>query len=297
MNTSRPPRSSASTPAPGPAAHSSSGAPDPSAGSVPPDGGAGQEWLEWRAARTASVTAPYGPLALTGTHWLADAAAGGSLPGVPGRWTADGDEVVLTAVPADGLSVDGRPLGGSVRLGPDTGPDGARVARGEQRLVVLRREGSWAVRVFDPGAAARRAFRGIDVFAYDPRWAVPAVHRPYPDGREIRVDNADGRRRGLHLAGEVVFEAGGAEHRLAAVAEAGGALWIVFADGTSGRSSYRFRFLRPGTPAADGTLTLDFNRAFLPPCAFADHFICPFPPPGNTLPLDVPAGERNLTGD
>ncbi|MFJ2892032.1 DUF1684 domain-containing protein [Streptomyces sp. NPDC087305] len=32
----------------------------------------------------------------------------------------------------------------------------------------------------------------------------------------------------------------------------------------------------------------------LPPCAFAEHFICPFPPPGNTLGVAIEAGERTL---
>lgn len=67
----------------------------------------------------------------------------------------------------------------------------------------------------------------------------------------------------------------------------------VFADATSGNSRYRFRFLRPAAPSEDGSVTVDLNRALLPPCAFADHFICAFPPPGNTLPLAVEAGERN----
>lgn len=35
---------------------------------------------------------------------------------------------------------------------------------------------------------------------------------------------------------------------------------------------------------------MDFNRAVLPPCAFAEHFICPFPPPGNTLGVAIEAG-------
>jgi hypothetical protein len=29
-----------------------------------------------------------------------------------------------------------------------------------------------------------------------------------------------------------------------------------------------------------------------PPCAFADAFVCPFPPPGNALPIALEAGER-----
>ena len=39
---------------------------------------------------------------------------------------------------------------------------------------------------------------------------------------------------------------------------------------------------------------MDFNRSPLPPCAFADRFVCPFAPPGNTLVVAIAAGERNL---
>ncbi|MFF6992831.1 DUF1684 domain-containing protein [Streptomyces sp. NPDC010273] len=47
-------------------------------------------------------------------------------------------------------------------------------------------------------------------------------------------------------------------------------------------------------PTPRGRTTVDFNRAVLPPCAFAEHFICPFPPPGNTLGVAIEAGERTL---
>lgn len=58
--------------------------------------------------------------------------------------------MVLTAAAADGLTVDGRPFDGEVRLAADTGPVGtARVALGGRRLVVLVREGVWGVRDFD----------------------------------------------------------------------------------------------------------------------------------------------------
>ncbi|BDH11110.1 hypothetical protein HOK021_22890 [Streptomyces hygroscopicus] len=45
--------------------------------------------------------------------------------------------------------------------------------------------------------------------------------------------------------------------------------------------------------AEDGTVTVGFHRAPLPPCAFADHFRCPFPPPGKPLTVALPDGERN----
>lgn len=168
------------------------------------------------------------------------------------------------------------------------------MAHGERRLVLLSREGLWAVRDFDPDSAARRAFRAIEATPYDPRWAVPGTFRPYGISRTVRVENADGVERGLGLGGEIAFALDGVEHTLQVAVESDGSLWAVFADATSGDTSYRFRFLRPAAPADDGSVTVDLNRALLPPCAFADHFICPFPPPGNTLPVAVEAGERRM---
>ncbi|MFF0475815.1 DUF1684 domain-containing protein [Streptomyces sp. NPDC004284] len=253
-----------------------------------------QDWQHWHEQREAAVASSYGPLSLTGTHWLADHPEG-RIPAVPGEWREDGDEVVLTAGAGDGITVDGKPFAGTVRLTADHAPiHESRVESAGRRLVVLRREGLWAVRDFDPGSEARRAFRGIEATPYDERWVVPGVFRPYAETRSVRVENADGRERGLGLAGELVFELHGGEHVLKVAVEDDGTLWAVFADATSGRDSYRFRFLRPEAPAADGSVTVDFNRALLPPCAFADHFICPFPPPGNTLDTAVAAGERRL---
>ncbi|MFJ4769558.1 DUF1684 domain-containing protein [Streptomyces uncialis] len=263
-----------------------------------------QEWKTWHARRTESVAAPYGPLALRGTHWLQDHPEG-LVPAIPGRWStaSDGTGVVLGATADDGLTLDGQPFTGEVVLTADPGgPDTARIARGDRRFVVLVREGLWAVRDFDPASDARTRFRGIDATPYDARWSVPGRFTPYTgDRRTVRVENADGHSRGLGLDGELAFSLDGREHTLQASAEADGSLWAVFADTTSGNApeaggSHRFRFLRPGPPDAEGRVTVDFNRAQLPPCAFADHFLCPFPPPGNALPVAVAAGERNLLG-
>ncbi|WP_418956229.1 DUF1684 domain-containing protein [Streptomyces tritici] len=256
-----------------------------------------KDWQHWHERRSAAVAAPHGPLSLTGTYWLEDYPEG-RIPAVPGEWRAEGDEVLLTAGAEDGVTVDGAPLMGSVRLTADHGPiPDSRVESAGRRLVVLRREGLWAVRDFDPESPARRAYRGIEATPYDPDWVLPGVYRPYEEAASIRVENADGRERGLGLSGELLFTVGGEEHSLRVAVEDDGSLWAVFADDTSGKDSYRFRFLRPPAPAEDGSVTVDFNRALLPPCAFADHFICPFPPPGNTLPLPVPAGERRVLSD
>ncbi|MFF4008820.1 DUF1684 domain-containing protein [Streptomyces sp. NPDC001717] len=254
-------------------------------------------WHAWHEHRAAIVSAPYGPLALIGTHWLADYPEG-RIPAVPGRWRTTGGGVALTAAPGDSLQLDGEPFTGDAELAADEGPPSrSRLTAGDMRLVVIRREGEWAVRVFDPGSEARRAFGGIEATPYDPAFVLPGRFTPYGEQRTVQVDNVDGQARGLGLGGELAFRFGGVEHTLqVAVDEDDGSLWAVFGDATGGRSSYRFRFLKPGVPGADGSITVDLNRALLPPCAFADHFICPFPPPGNTLPFEVAAGERRLKG-
>ncbi|MFD8425199.1 DUF1684 domain-containing protein [Streptomyces sp. NPDC059466] len=256
---------------------------------------ASEDWKQWHEQRVETVSAPYGPLALTGTHWLEDY-PDGRLPDIPGRWTAEEEHIVLTAVPEDGLSVDGETLAGEVGLVADVGPAaGARVGAGERRFVVLVREGVWGVRDFDPAAPARTAFKGIEATPYDARWSVPGHFTPYGERRTVRVENADGRTRGLELGGILAFTLDGADLTLQVSVQSDGSLWTVFADATSGDGSHRFRFLRPAAPDAEGRTTVDFNRAVLPPCAFADHFVCPFPPPGNTLGAAVAAGERTLS--
>jgi uncharacterized protein (DUF1684 family) len=43
---------------------------------------------------------------------------------------------------------------------------------------------------------------------------------------------------------------------------------------------------------ADGAWTVDFNKAYNPPCAFSKYTTCPLPPPQNWMEASVPAGER-----
>jgi uncharacterized protein (DUF1684 family) len=50
------------------------------------------------------------------------------------------------------------------------------------------------------------------------------------------------------------------------------------------------RFLRTGPVSADGTVVLDFNRAYNPPCAFTEYATCPLPPPANRFAIQDDTG-------
>ena len=67
---------------------------------------------------------------------------------------------------------------------------------------------------------------------------------------------------------------------------------FVIRDQTSGIESYPASRFLIGEDASDTEITLDFNRAFTPPCGFTDFAICPLPPRENILPFRVEAGER-----
>jgi uncharacterized protein len=252
-------------------------------------------WNQWAEKRDASVSGEHGVLALVATHWLDDG-PGVELDGLPGRWAAVGDRVSLTAESADALLIDGVAVDGTRLLAPDLAPDPTVLFHEGRKLVPILREGVLAVRVFDPESENRRTFTGIERFPYDPALAFTARWEPYVHSHVEQVLNADGKQRGLALHGDLVFEQGDTEYRLAATQAAGGTLGLTFGDSTNGPDTFGFRQLAaPAPEPGTGTTVLDFNRAQLPPCAFSDHFICPVPPVGNRLELAVAAGEKRPT--
>ncbi|MFB7474347.1 DUF1684 domain-containing protein [Kitasatospora sp. NPDC056184] len=256
---------------------------------------AAEEWKHWSDRRAVTVSTPHGQLALTGTYWLEPEPT--EIPGLPGVWWTDTEGVRVRVAASDGLVVTGAaaPTDGEALLRPDTDPAGDTASLGGLLLVPIEREGELALRVFDPEAPRRAAFAGISAYPYAPEWAVPAVFTPFEEqqAQSVVVPNADGKERPLAVAGQIEFTVAG-EHRTLTVSGSATGLSGVIADATSGRDTYRFRFITLPAPDEDGRTVLDLNRAYLPPCAFADHFICPFPPPGNRLDFAVEAGEKQV---
>ena len=75
----------------------------------------------------------------------------------------------------------------------------------------------------------------------------------------------------------------------------GGTLLLVFGDETNGAETYGSgRFLFVQLRDDEGSVVLDFNRAFVPPCGFSAQYNCPLPPASNRFPLPIRAGEKNV---
>ncbi|KRC51023.1 hypothetical protein ASE16_08780 [Leifsonia sp. Root227] len=256
----------------------------------------------YRHRREQAVTAPKGNLALVNTQWITGDPDAEAQPvwGIPGLWAPlpkgqSGLKVVATA--ADGIVVDGTLVDGEaiVRGKDDAAPSEIVFSDTVTGFVIASEDGDYALRVWDSNSEAIQEFGSIDAFDFNPEWIIQAQFSPIEGGKTVGFEHLkdDGSTREKVIPGEITFSKDGVEYNLAAF-KAGRALQLVFADSTNGESTYsvgRFLFVAPNP---DGTVTLDFNLAVLPPCAFSYNFNCPLPPAQNRFAVPIEAGEKNV---
>jgi uncharacterized protein (DUF1684 family) len=237
-------------------------------------------WHEWHGDRERSYADPLGWVSLTGLYWLTEEFE--AVADLPGRWRADSDAVYVEGID------------GTDRLEPVEGAPGLLVQAGERRIEVIRRTGSAALRVHDPKSPHLKAYSGIPAYAPSERWRVVGNFTPYAEPKTITTGAVvEGLEHHLKAVGVIDFEVAGAAARLVALGDTSD-LRVLFTDATSGVTTYPgARVLSIDPPDADGTVTLDFNRASNLPCAFTDYATCPVAPAENRLAVAVEAGEKN----
>jgi uncharacterized protein (DUF1684 family) len=230
------------------------------------------QWERWRAARLAAVNGPDGPPTLVATYWLNDPEG---IPAAAGRWTLRGDQVILT----------------TPELGPITVAPGEKAVLDGVTVQLTARLGRLGVRMFDHARAG--SIDEIDAFEPSPEWVLEGRFAPLPpEATESYGHALESQPRELAVPGTVSFTLAGRDYETRPLGDADGSLLLVFADETTGRTSKPpGRFLAIAPPDESGAVTLDFNRAYLPPCAFSDEFNCPLPPPGHRFAAAVTAGE------
>ncbi|MEY5032727.1 MAG: hypothetical protein RL354_1758 [Planctomycetota bacterium] len=269
-------------------------APAPASTTSTPATELARERAAWHAQRLAALQAEDGWLTLVGLDFLTDgehsfgagAAAVLRYPNcaedLVGTFEVRGQQVRFRhagAKDAQALTADDAGTPSVIRSGPVS-------------CTLVRRNGRLALRVRDNASPVRTGFTGIDLFAFDPDLVVQAEVRPAKAGEVIAITNVTGFVEEQPVAARLGFELAGARHEFVATAGAGGRLFVVFGDATNGGETYGGgRFLEVAGPV-DGRATLDFNRAYNPPCSFTAYATCPLPPGPNRLGYAVRAGER-----
>jgi uncharacterized protein (DUF1684 family) len=261
-----------------------------------------ERWQRFRTNRDNALAAPHGWLTLTSFQWLEDSPA--AVDPAPGLWSTDGTgtTAVLTAVPADGLTLveTGEKVDGTVSavLADEESLMWVQFggAAGDQVVVELAmRGGRYAIRTRDSASPVLTDFDAVPIYPYNQEWEVTGRFVPYPEPVDVPIGTANPLVDGVHRSvGEVVFGLPGSSHefRLQAEEEKLGALTVTFHDETNGDTTDDWRKLSLPRPRPDGSVVLDFNRAINYPSAFTPYGTCPMPVKNNSLDIRVEAGEK-----
>lgn len=260
---------------------------------------------KWRQQYQATITADDGWLTVTGLFWLHDGdnhfgsdplgdivLPGKSVPPQVGTFTLHNGKVIVHGRPGVKLVLSGKAVD-SAELHADV-PD-ERLQLSDFSLFLHASGTRLGIRVKDKNSKARREFSGLHWFPIDPSYRVVAKWEPYPMPKTTPTQNIVGDFDPYVMIGQVEFTLQGKSYKLEASENTPGTgtLFIVFRDLTSGhQTDAAARFMVTAAPKS-GTVELDFNKAYNPPCAFTAYATCPLPSPGNRMRLAILAGEKN----
>ena len=166
-----------------------------------------------------------------------------------------------------------------------------QLALQDLRFTVIVRGDKIGIRMRDLHSPALDSFHTIPRFPVNRSWKLKAYFEPRESGK-IEILNVLGQVNRENSPGKLAFTYQQKTYRLD-VLEEGDHWFILFADATSGKTTYPTgRFLYVRQKKAGDEIYIDFNQAFNPPCAFTPYATCPLPPPQNRLPFAVDAGEQ-----
>jgi hypothetical protein len=145
----------------------------------------------------------------------------------------------------------------------------------------------------------KQSFTKLTFFDIDPQYKVKARLIPIENKKVREVPLTDGSKQRYIEHAFAEFELGGKTNKLLLLQAMDEAdkrnFFLAFADATSAGETYgggRYLNVRQ-----DGktSITIDFNLAYNPYCAYNPDFACPIPPKENILDIPIPAGEKNYT--
>ncbi len=242
---------------------------------------------EWKAKRLAALTAPDGWLNLTDRV---------DIPEGPQRVGHAPDNDLVLSVGPDHLGVleltatgasFARPGQAAAAFAPAPGGF-AQLTAGPLLLELHTVDGIPALRVRDLTAPRVADLR---YFPQAPDWVIRARWERLATPQTATIGQRGGGDTDVTLTHVARFTHDGHDIALVPTHWKAGQPMFVIRDATSGRETYAASRFLMGEDMTQDAITLDFNRAFTPPCGFTPFAICPLPPRQNILPFAVRAGE------
>jgi uncharacterized protein (DUF1684 family) len=250
------------------------------------------EMNEWQKSRFNTLNASDGWLSLVGLEWLQ--------PGENTLGKAADNAIVLPNQEApdyagilywEGEKVWLRDMEGQEQLlfGPEMEP--VIFNYGSLSAFIIKRDSLMGLRIRDSQSDVLRAFQGTDFYPVNPEWRKIATFVPYPEGKELQIQNIIGIVETQVCPGYLEFQHEGRTYSLDVILEED-QYFIIFGDATNGEETYGAgRYMYTSLPDQENKVILDFNKSYNPPCVFTDYATCPLPPPQNVFGIAIRAGE------
>ncbi|MEN8040764.1 MAG: DUF1684 domain-containing protein [Actinomycetota bacterium] len=137
----------------------------------------------------------------------------------------------------------------------------------------------------------RSSFAGLSYFEPNSDLIFTVEPTPFPP-EPVEIQTTTGDVRTYHKVATASVAVEGVAIELALYSTGHDSLFLPFRDATSGNESYGAGRYLDIDPNPDGTVTIDFNYAYAPFCAYSDRYSCALPPVENWLTVPIKAGER-----
>ena len=259
---------------------------------------------QWHQQRIERLKKENGWLNLVGLYWLSEGEntfgsdnsnkvifPKGDAPAFIGTIILKNGQASIKINTGINVTSEVRPVS-ELNLVSDSADNATVLSLGSLRWVFITRSGKYGIRLRDVDAPLVKDFKGIETYPVNDDWRFNAKYVPYNPPKIISVSTIIGTVEKDTVPGALVFKVDGNEYKIDPIEE-GNEFFIIFADKTNGTETYGAgRFLYTSKPDSAGTVVLDFNKAYNPPCAFTKFATCPLPPKQNYLNIDVTAGEK-----
>ena len=141
----------------------------------------------------------------------------------------------------------------------------------------------------------KSGFEGLNYFTPDPSYKIRAALDRITDNSKLSIPTNDGEIRVFTRYAYANFEFSGKPHQLTLLLpNEGDLLFLAFGDLTNGNSTYGGGRYLDIEKTNGNKITIDFNLAYNPYCAYGADYSCPLPPAENKLSISIYAGEKNF---
>jgi uncharacterized protein (DUF1684 family) len=153
--------------------------------------------------------------------------------------------------------------------------------------------------VESPFAKMKDQYTGLKYFPIDAKYKFIADLTPIENKKLVTLKTSDGKEERYQEYAYAEFDLDQYHNKLVILemidmGPVRGKLFLAFGDATSANETYGAgRYIDVQKTPGSKTITLDFNKAYNPYCAYNETYSCPLPPVENLLNAPIKAGEKS----